>query len=1035
MIVIHGLWSIEVGLCLWAESSALPERASGHRTSKAPGARTHPFALDTAELVAVLASSAVGATVHKAVDGEAELLLPSGARGPLDSPDLVREANTDRDVATPGLLPWRVPAAIVDASDGAAVLRDLDVDELETDPEQGPSVRIPVGASVRFLAAGVALVDGFVERGHVLPAVAEEREATNARWRPVALGSDRRALWSWCASMPPACRAQRLGDAAEGPSAAAVAADMLESLTDAEVRAALDDGPGLLPANKRKPAADERAAESWLRALTGSDPGVRAESDDTERLRAVLTAWHRSGTVAAEAVRACFRLVAPEDTDRWRVDLLLQDREEPSSVVSAEEVRAGADSEVSRRVDDPTGTLSVHLERAGRLWPRLREALRARRPDAVELDTAEAHEFLRAVAPLLSDAGFGVLLPSWWSAPEGKLGVRLSSTGTPAAAGVAQLGAMSALDAIVNYQWRLALDGDELTDEELDELARVTTPLVRMRGRWVELDRDKVAAGLKLMSSGGASMTTARDVLAIGIGLQEAPGELPVVGVEAEDWLGDLIAGSTDRSLTPIEAPPGFTATLRPYQQRGLSWLALFGELGLGAILADDMGLGKTIQLLALEAHDRREIPRGPTLLVCPTSLVGNWRREAQRFAPGLTVHVHHGADRVRGPNFVKSTDGADLVVTTYGLAAKDAEMLRGVHWRRVVLDEAQQVKNSASKQAVAVRSLGADQRVALTGTPVENRLAELWSVVDFTNPGILGTLADFRSRFAVPIERHGCERAAATVQRVTGSFVLRRLKTDPAIVPELPTKNEMTTHCTLTREQAALYRDVVDDMLTRIESSDGMERKGLVLATMSKLKQVCNHPAHLLKDGSPVAGRSGKLARLEETLDEALADGDRVLCFTQFTEFAEMLRGHLVDRFGREVLYLHGGVAQPARDEMVRRFQSGDGPSIFLLSLRAGGTGLNLTAASHVIHVDRWWNPAVEDQATDRAFRIGQDKNVQVRKFVCVGTLEERIDAMIEEKKALARMAVESGENWVTELSTSQLREVLTLSDDAVAE
>ena len=782
MIVIHGLWSTEVGLCLWAESSALPERASGHRTSRA--SRTHPFALDTAELVAVLASTAVGATVHKAVDGEAELLLPSDACGPLDSPELVRETNTDRDAATPELLPWRVPAAIVDASDGAAVLRALDVGELETDPEQGASVRIPVGASVRFLAAGAALVDGLVERGHVLPTVVEERGATSARWRPAALGADRRALWSWCGSMPPACRAQRPGDAAEGPSAATVAADMLESLTDAEVRAALGDGPGLLPANKRKPVAGERATESWLRALTGSDPGLRAEPDDTERLRAALSAWHRSATVAAEAVRACFRLVDPEDTDRWRVDLLLQDREEPSSVVGAEEVRSGVDSAVARQVDDPVGTLSRHLERAGRLWPRLRGASRSRCPDAVELGPAEAHEFLRTVAPLLSDAGFGVLLPSWWSAPQSELGVRLSSTGTPAAAVVAQLGAMSALDAIVNYQWRLALDDDELTDEELDELARVTTPLVRMRGRWVELDLDKVAAGLKLMSSGGASMTTARDVLAIGVGLQEAPGGLPVVGVEAEGWLGDLIAGSTDRSLEPVEAPPGFTATLRPYQRRGLSWLALFGELGLGAILADDMGLGKTIQLLALEAHDRRDTPRGPTLLVCPTSLVGNWRREAQRFAPDLTVHVHHGGDRVRGPDFAKSIDGTDLVVTTYGLAAKDAGMLRDVHWRRVVLDEAQQIKNSASKQAMAVRGLGADQRVALTGTPVENRLAELWSIMDFANPGILGALADFRSRFAVPIERHGCERAAATVRRGTGLFVLRGPKDHTARLP-----------------------------------------------------------------------------------------------------------------------------------------------------------------------------------------------------------------------------------------------------------
>jgi SNF2 family DNA or RNA helicase len=374
-------------------------------------------------------------------------------------------------------------------------------------------------------------------------------------------------------------------------------------------------------------------------------------------------------------------------------------------------------------------------------------------------------------------------------------------------------------------------------------------------------------------------------------------------------------------------------------------------------------------------------------------------------------------------------------VITTYAVATRDAELLGQVDWRRVVLDEAQNIKNSATKQSAAVRGLPARQRIALTGTPVENRLAELWSIVDFVNPGLLGPLSTFRQRFAVPIERDNDEQAAARLKKITGPFLLRRLKTDPAIIGDLPDKIEMKTLCNLTAEQASLYQAVVDEMLDKIENSEGIERRGLVLATMTKLKQVCNHPAHLLKDGTRLPGRSGKLARLEEILEEVLAAGDKALCFTQFTEFGGMLTQHLTNRFGRDVLYLHGGTPKRKRDAMVAAFQDSEGPPIFLLSLKAGGTGLNLTAANHVIHVDRWWNPAVEDQATDRAFRIGQRKNVQVRKFVCVGTLEERIDEMIEKKKALSQLTVGTGENWLTELSTDELREVITLSTDAVSE
>jgi SNF2 family DNA or RNA helicase len=414
-------------------------------------------------------------------------------------------------------------------------------------------------------------------------------------------------------------------------------------------------------------------------------------------------------------------------------------------------------------------------------------------------------------------------------------------------------------------------------------------------------------------------------------------------------------------------------------------------------------------------------------------SVVGNWQREAERFAPSLSILVHHGPERLTGRKFATAARRADLVITTYALATRDRETLAGVNWERVALDEAQNIKTSEAKQTRAIRSLPARHRVALTGTPVENRLTELHSIMDFLNPGLLGPAATFKRCYATPIERWRDQRATECLRQATGPFILRRLKIDKEIISDLPDKIEMRVDCHLTKEQATLYQAVVDEMLEKAERAEGIGRSGIILASLMKLKQACNHPAHLLKDRSELAGRSGKLARLEEILAEALAEGDKALCFTQFAEFGHLLRGHLQERLGREVLFLHGGTPKTARDEMVRRFQAEGGPPLFLLSLKAGGTGLNLTAANHVVHFDRWWNPAVEDQATDRAFRIGQRKNVQVRKLTCVGTVEERIDTLIAQKKDLAERIVGTGERWITELDTAQLRELVTLSREAV--
>ncbi|MEU8181673.1 DEAD/DEAH box helicase [Micromonospora sp. NPDC049047] len=718
---------------------------------------------------------------------------------------------------------------------------------------------------------------------------------------------------------------------------------------------------------------------------------------------------------------------------RWRLEFGLQAADEPGLHVDAGQIWRAPQTlgGLAGRTTSPQETLLAELGRASRLWPDLDAALRTAAPEAMELDVEGAHRFLSEGAPVLHAAGFGVLLPSWWQRPSARLGARLRARSRTAPGTVGGTDAGVGLDALVDYRWEIALGDQPLSAEELAALAELKTPLVRLRGRWVELDPGRLAAGLRLLRSAGE--LTVADLLRLGLADGDATGALPVLEVSADGALGDLLAGAVERRLTPLDPPPSFQGTLRPYQQRGLAWLAFLRSLGLGGVLADDMGLGKTVQLLALLAGDPPEA--GPTLLVCPMSLVGNWQREAARFTPTLRVHVHHGAERARGAEFTAAAHGADLVLTTYSVAARDAVDLASIDWHRVVVDEAQAIKNASTRQAEAVRALPARQRVAVTGTPVENRLADLWSIMQFANPGLLGPAATFRKRFAEPIERNGDAEAAERLRRITGPFVLRRLKTDSSIISDLPEKLEMEVLCNLTAEQAALYRVVVDDMLARIESSDGIERRGLVLATMTRLKQVCNHPAQLLRDGSPLEGRSGKLARLTEIMEEVLAAGERALLFTQYAEFGAMLRGHLSARFGREVLFLHGGLGKAERDALVQRFQSADGPSLFVLSLKAGGTGLTLTAANHVVHVDRWWNPAVEDQATDRAFRIGQRRRVQVRKFVCAGTVEEKVAAMIADKRSLAERVVGTGEQWITELSTGQLRDLFALEAGAVVE
>ena len=862
----------------------------------------------------------------------------------------------------------------------------------------------------------------FIDARRVVPGLAVVDGVARSWWWPLPAASDRDLVRS----------------IVSGPSIAEhrAAASVLATHVDALMRERLG-GVALLEAKR---GGRRTVPEAWVASLTSPDATLPTTLDAAKvaAFADEVTTWVRSGTASTLRVRVVLRLDEPiaDDAD-WHVRVLVQDSDEPSLMVDAPDLWASSSFPPSA-----IGELLLGLGRIVRIAPELGGLLDTARPDSLALSTDAVVALVRDRVAQLVDAGFGIALPGWWSTRQRvRLRAKTARSGkSPKASGAdaARRGGLG-FDELVSFTWEAALGDRRMTKADLrslEEAAAAKQSLVRIRGEWVELDPAELEAMIAAVGTTGKAR--AGDLLrtAMGLGGIELPhgvSEAEPIDIVADGWIGELLDGALHASVAPIADPDGFEGALRPYQQRGVGWLSFLGRLGLGACLADDMGLGKTAQLIATILADPVD---GPTLVVCPVSVLGNWQRELERFAPSLRVKVHHGADRLRADDqpFGERAD-ADVVLTAYSLVARDLELLREVPWGRLVLNEAQQVKNPGTAQTRAIRQIEASRRIALTGTPVENRLGELWSLMHVLNPGLLGTATDFKRRFATPIEVERDTSAAELLRRITGPFILRRLKTDRSIISDLPDKIEQTEHCPLTREQATLYQAVVNDLLERANEAEGIERRGLVLAGIAKLKQVCNHPAHFARDGSRLDGRSGKLNRVEELLDEIIDAGDKVLCFTQFAEWGALLVPYLTARFGEEPLWLHGGVRRPLRDAMVQRFESAEGPRIFLLSLKAGGTGLNLTAASHVIHLDRWWNPAVEDQATDRAYRIGQRRTVLVHKLVSTGTIEERIDAMITSKRALAQSVVGAGEDWLTGLSTDELRDAISLRGSALTD
>ncbi|MEU3598023.1 DEAD/DEAH box helicase [Streptomyces sp. NPDC006798] len=837
-----------------------------------------------------------------------------------------------------------------------------------------------------------------VARGRLLPGLTATDHDT---WRAGPLdAADIAQLRAVAAAMP----YEAYATAVPGPGPLAVPEP------EALVRAFFDAVADTLP---RTPAAAHAAggpfaaaeahhlprARAWARrAAAGPDAGVRIS------LRLDLSALTLFDTPAEDDTPP------GERGDRRAGAAVVQVHSvaDPTLVIDASRLWAGeggSDFGPRARID-----ALLALRRAARIWPPLAELLDRPVPDVLALTEGELYDLLGPAAARLDAAGVTVHWPR-----ELARGLTATAVVRPAPGSATDGTPFFDSTELLRFGWRIALGDDPLTERELDALAEAHRPVVRLRDQWVVVDPELVRKARKRE----LGLLTPADALSAALtGTAEIDGEtVEAVPVEALAALRDRIT----RGPEPVPVPPGLTTTLRDYQRHGLAWLDLMTGLGLGGCLADDMGLGKTVTVIALHLHRART---RPTLVVCPASLLGNWQREIDRFAPGTPVHRFHGAEK-------DLPDGGGFVLTTYGTMRTGAERLAAHRWGLVVADEAQHVKNPYSATAKALRTIPAPARVALTGTPVENNLSELWALLDWTTPGLLGPLKAFRARHARPVELGEDAAAAERLARLVRPFLLRRRKSDPGIVPELPPKTESDHVVTLTREQTSLYEAVVREAMAAIGEAEGISRRGLVMKLLTDLKQICNHPAQFLKeyagpDPVRLAGRSGKLALLDELLDTIVAEDGAVLVFTQYVSMARLLTRHLAAR-GIPSRLLHGGTPVAERQRMVDRFQSGETP-VFVLSLKAAGTGLNLTRAGHVVHFDRWWNPAVEEQATDRAYRIGQTRPVQVHRLITEGTVEDRIAEMLTAKRALADAVLGSGEAALTELTDRELADLVSL-------
>lgn len=1062
MAILHGIWLInpfdpqDSSLFIWAENwRKINEDEQGNTDE----IKVYPYSLNIDELLhlseiakrldltkenlAVLTSTKT-ISLPVVFQPDTEKLLPIHSSTNIDQLSL---PSSDQSLPISkeniGLYPWQIAGISLPINMAINFLESLPLGNINDDLSF-------IGSDLKFWSHINRWGLDLLARCKFLPVLSAGKDNNFlCQWATLLdSGIDQNRLQRFAEKMPFACRTYQLENQPAN-------SDYINNIILTSPRLILENFLSLMleyqirnteiSIEKNKIMGLNPIIRQWLRAISSKANLLIPVNKENEILANIIKQWQTPLQQTAHNQNqfvTCFRLVPPSVADHtWLLEYGLQAKDDPNMVVTAPTIWSNPVAQFSyqgRQVKFPQETLLSGLGLASRIFPPIETSLQDACPQACPLNSQQVYELIKNAAWRLMDSGLGVILPSSLnrSSSASRLGLSLE-------AGMQEKTEQRlTLKSLLDFQWQLTIGEHRISRKEFEKLVKLNTPLVEVNGEWVELQPQEVKAVQTFLTSRQANLSLSlEDALRLAQGDTQTIEKLPILDFQVSGELQTLLDSLTNnQTIDNIAVPQAFQGKLRPYQIRGISWLAFLEKWGLGACLADDMGMGKTPQLIAFLLHlqENNFLP-APVLLICPTSVLGNWEREVKKFAPSLKTILHYGDKRPKGKDFVKAIKGKNLILTSYNLIHRDIATLRGIKWQGLVLDEAQNIKNPEAKQSQAVREIEADFKIALTGTPLENRLLELWSILDFLNPDYLGKKQFFQRRFAIPIEKYGDTNSLKVLRSLVQPFILRRLKTDREIIQDLPIKQENTVFCPLAKEQAQLYKQIVDQSLNTIDEATGIQRRGMILALLVKLKQLCNHPVLLTKSenaGTLLEHHSGKLQRLVEMLEEVLAEGERALIFTQFAEWGKLLQPYLEEKLNRQILYLYGGSKKNQREEMIDRFQlDPQGPPIMILSLKAGGTGLNLTRASHVFHYDRWWNPAVENQATDRAFRIGQTKNVQVHKFVCIGTLEEKIHDLIESKKELAEQVVTAGENWLTEMDTDQLRNLLVLERDAIIE
>jgi SNF2 family DNA or RNA helicase len=1041
MIVLHGTWKIpenSIGngvFFLWGESSSLSVKKKRGRPSKTPvnSPLLHPYQVPESELfkvVDVLNIKKNNFSEKKIFLDQAIILLPSSSKYPIASLELLRESFESRLDESIEFSSWRLQGLSLSLEYAFLLFNSIPIGQIQNEG-------ILLGKDLCFWSLSFKFALELLSKQRFFPDITvskDDKGKIESRWRFLLENPEEfNRLTTLADSMPSVCIA--LQGTTNSKSRETYLSDFLNSVIDYCIR------NWISPNHSKQLPKKNSIANLWLNSLL-KEQALEVQMSQQKYLLEGIESWKKQILDTEKTnFKTCFRLEDPDDevNDKpklWVLRYFIQALDDPSLLIPADKIWKESKDTLSflnREFNNPQEKLLTDLGKASHLFLPIENSLNSARPTSIQLTMQEAYDFLKETVPLFQESGFGVLIPPWWHKNTTSVSIGLKLNLTPKHVPKGSLGHFG-LDSIIKYNWQASIGNETISPEEFQKLVNLKEPFIKIRGQWVEIKKEDLEIALKFFKSKKSGELKLSEALRLSIGQTSIDEGLPINSITSSGWLSELFEQlSGIKGIQEKSQPHNFNGKLRPYQIKGFSWLSFLKKFGLGACLADDMGLGKTIQILALLLNEKKNKTHKPSLLVCPTSIIGNWQREAGKFAPSLCVLIHHGPNRITTEELISQVEHFDLIITTYGLAYRDENLLTQIEWNGLFLDEAQKIKNFYTKQAQAIRKLKGNFRVALTGTPVENRLSELWSIMEFLNPGYLGSDKHFHNSFASAIERYNDKDRRSRLKTIIQPFILRRLKTDSTIIKDLPDKIEMKAYCSLTKEQATLYQAVVNDMLNKIDDSQGIKRKGMVLSTITKLKQVCNHPAQFLKDNSAIPNRSGKIERLIELLEEILAEDQCALIFTQFAEMGEILKSYLQNYFTQEVLFLHGRLNQKTRDQMIQRFSEPNGPKVFILSLKAGGLGLNLTRASHVLHFDRWWNPAIEDQATDRVFRIGQTKNVIVHKFICSGTLEEKIDEMIERKKSLISEIIGTGESWLAEMSTQQLREIFSLRKEVL--